>query len=147
MASHSSILAWKTPWTEEPGAIAYKVTKSWTQLHQMSVHTYTHTHTHTHTHGTMVGLVTKLCLTLVNPWTVACQVPLSMGFSRQESWSGLPFPSPGDLPDLRIKLGSPTLQADSQLTELWVKPMKNNLKNYWYITESFFCAPVTNTIL
>ena len=37
------------------------------------------------------GLVTKLCLTLVTPWTVACQAPLSMGFSRQEYWSGLPF--------------------------------------------------------
>ena len=41
------------------------------------------------------GLVTKLCLTLVTPWTVACQAPLSMGFSRQEYWSGLPFPSLG----------------------------------------------------
>ena len=40
-------------------------------------------------------------------WTVACQAPLSMGFSRQEYWSGLPFPSPGDLPDPRIELASP----------------------------------------
>ena len=39
---------------------------------------------------------------LVTPWTVACLAPLSMGFSRQEYWSGLPFPSPGDLPDLGI---------------------------------------------
>ena len=38
------------------------------------------------------GLVTKLCPTLAIPWTVACQAPLSMGFSRQEYWSGLPFP-------------------------------------------------------
>ena len=45
------------------------------------------------------GLVAKSCPTLVTPWTVACQVPLSMGLSRQEYWSGLPFPSPGDLPD------------------------------------------------
>ena len=51
-------------------------------------------------------LVAKSCPTLVTPWTVACQVPLSMGFSRQEYWSGLPFPSPGDLPDLGIKPGS-----------------------------------------
>ena len=49
------------------------------------------------------GLVTKLCLTLGTPWTVACQAPLSMGFSRQEYWSGLPFPSPGDLPNPGIK--------------------------------------------
>ena len=41
------------------------------------------------------GLVAKLCPTLANPWTVALQVPLSMGFSRQEYWTGLPFPSPG----------------------------------------------------
>ena len=40
------------------------------------------------------GLVTKSCPTLMTPWTVACQATLSMGFSRQEYWSGLPFPSP-----------------------------------------------------
>ena len=45
------------------------------------------------------GLVAKSCPTLVTPGTVAHQAPLSMGFSRQEYWSGLPFPSPGDLPD------------------------------------------------
>ena len=42
------------------------------------------------------GLVAKSCPTLVTPWTVARQVPLFMGFSREEYWSGLPFPSPGD---------------------------------------------------
>jgi len=46
------------------------------------------------------------------PWTVACQAPLSMEFSRQEYWSGLPFPSSGDLPDPRIEPESPALQAD-----------------------------------
>ena len=55
------------------------------------------------------GLVSKLCQTLATPWTVACQAPLSMGFSRQEYWSGLPFPSPGDLPDPGIEPGSPAL--------------------------------------
>ena len=45
----------------------------------------------------VIGLVAKLCLTLVILWTVACQSLLSMGFSRQEYQSGLPFPSPGDL--------------------------------------------------
>ena len=49
----------------------------------------------------------------VTPWTVACQAPPSMGFSRQEYWSELPFPSPGDLPNPGIEPGSPTLQADS----------------------------------
>ena len=42
----------------------------------------------------VVGLVTKSCLTLANPWTIARQASLSMGFSRQDYWSGLPFPSP-----------------------------------------------------
>ena len=60
----------------------------------------------------LVGLVAKSCLTLATPWTVAHQAPLSMGFFGQTYWSGLPFPSPGDLPDPRIKPGSPALQAD-----------------------------------
>ena len=51
------------------------------------------------------------------PWTVAYQAPPSMGFSRQEYWSGLPFPSPGDLPDLGIQPGSPALQADALTSE------------------------------
>ena len=63
------------------------------------------------------GLVTKLGPTPVIPWTVACWAPLSMGFSRQEYWSGLPFPPPGDLPDPGIKPGSPVLQADSLSTK------------------------------
>ena len=52
-----------------------------------------------HFKGLADGLVAKSCLTLVTPWTVACQAPLSMGFPRQDYWNGLPFPSPGDLPD------------------------------------------------
>ena len=55
------------------------------------------------------GLVAQLCPTLATPWTVACQAPLAMGFSRQEYWNGLPFPSPGDLPDPGIEPGSPRL--------------------------------------
>ena len=47
------------------------------------------------------------------PWTVACQLPLSMRFLRQEYWNELPFPSPGDLPNQGIEPGSPVLQADS----------------------------------
>ena len=49
------------------------------------------------------------------PWTIAHQAPLPTGFPRQEYWSGLPFPSPGDLPDPGIKPMSPALQADSLL--------------------------------
>ena len=56
------------------------------------------------------------------PWTVAYQAPPSMGFSRQECWSGLPFPSPGDLPDPGIEPGSPTLQADALSSEPPGKP-------------------------
>ena len=53
----------------------------------------------------------------VTLWTIALQTPLSMGFSRQEYWSGLPFPSPGDLPDLGIEPGSPAYQADALTSE------------------------------
>ena len=73
--------------------------------------TNTHTHTHTHTVGILSPLrtkitvvvvvvvvkVTQVCPTLAAPWTVACQAPLSMGFSRQEYWSGMPCHLPGDL--------------------------------------------------
>ena len=57
-------------------------------------------------------------------WTEARQARLSMGLPRQEYWSGLPFPSPGDLPDPGIEPGSPTLQVDSLLTEPPEKPPK-----------------------
>ena len=56
------------------------------------------------------------------PWTVAYQASPSMGFSRQQCWSGLPFPSPGDLPDPGIEPGSPALQADDLPSEPPGKP-------------------------
>ena len=68
--------------------------------------------------------VTFVCQSLsrvqlfATPWTVAREAPLSMGFSRQEYWSGLPFPSPGDVPNPGIEPGSPALQADSLPSEL-----------------------------
>ena len=64
------------------------------------------------------GLVAQSCLTLATLWTVACQAPLPMGFSRQKYCSGLQFPSPEDLPDPGIEPRSPALQADSLPTEL-----------------------------
>ena len=64
------------------------------------------------------GLVYKSCPALAILWTIACQAPLSMGFPRQEYWSGLPFPSPGDLPRPGIEPGSPALQADDLPIEL-----------------------------
>ena len=56
------------------------------------------------------------------PWTVAYQAAPSMGFSRQEYWSGLPFPSPGDLPDPGIEPRSPALEADALTSEPRGKP-------------------------
>ena len=64
----------------------------------------------------------QLCPTLCDPWTVAYQVPPSMGFSRQEYWSGLPFPSPGDLPNPGIEPRSPEFQADAVTSEPPGKP-------------------------
>ena len=61
------------------------------------------------------GLVTKSSPTLTTPWTIACQSPLSMVFFRQEYWNGLPFPSPGNLPNPGIEPGSPALQSLYQL--------------------------------
>ena len=66
----------------------------------------------------------------VTPWIVAQQAPLSMGFSRQEYWSGLPCPPPGDLPNLGMEPGSPALQADSLLTEHQGSPNNNKYNNY-----------------
>ena len=57
--------------------------------------------------------VAQSCPTVCDPWTLAHQAPPSMGFSRQEYWSGSPFPSLGDLPDPGIEPTSPTLQADA----------------------------------
>ena len=74
-----------------------------------------------------VVLITQSCQLFVTQWTVACQAPLSMEFSRQEYWSGLPFPSQGDLPDPGIKPRSPTMQADSLPSEppvCWVYQAK-----------------------
>ena len=81
------------------------------------------------------SLVIKSCLTLYNTWTVACQAPLSMGFPRQEYWSGLPFPSPGDLPDPGIKPMSPALQAaSSSLHHLGIQT-SNSTSRFWMLQE------------
>ena len=69
------------------------------------------------------------------PWTVAYQAPLSMGFSRQECWSGLPFPSPGDLPNPGIEPSYPAVQADALLSEPPGKPIIcMNSPNYCHTT-------------
>ena len=116
--------------------ICFKVEeqKSYTNRHPL-----THTHTHTHTHITLHCRVIDYSRTVWNqsgvlsishsvvsdseaPWAVACQAHMSMEFFRQEYWSGLPFPSPGDLPDPGIKPRSPALQADSLPSEPPEKP-------------------------
>ena len=75
----------------------------------------------------------------VTLWTVACQAPLSMGFSRQEYWSGLPFPSPGDLPDPGIEPRSPALQADALTSEPRGKPFHSFMKApYNYCISIYF---------
>ena len=70
-----------------------------------------------HLYGEGESEVAQSCPTLCDPWTVAYQAPPSMGFSRQKYWSGLPFPSPGDLPEPGIESRSPTLKADALTSE------------------------------
>ena len=67
----------------------------------------------------------------VTPWTLDYQAPLSMGFSRQEYWSGLPLPSPGDLPDPGVEPRSPTLQADALPSEPPGKPRATREAQRW----------------
>ena len=73
------------------------------------------------------NIVAFSCVQLfVTPWIVARQAPLSMEFFRQEYWSGLPFPSPWDLPNQGTESWSPKLQADSLLSESPGKPLKSS---------------------
>ena len=61
--------------------------------------------------------IAQSCLLFATPWTIACQAALSIEFSKHEYWSGLPFPSPGNLPDPGIEPSSPALQVDSLPSE------------------------------
>ena len=81
----------------------------------LSLHILTQTHTPYLCTGYPKRKVKSLSRVrlFATPWTVAYQTPPPMGFSRQECWSGLPFPSPGDLPDPGIKPRSPALRADT----------------------------------
>ena len=87
------------------------------------------------------GVVAKSCPTLAPPWTIACQAPLSMGFFRQEYWSGLPFPFPGDLRNPGIEHESPALQADSlpkshgQRSEAGYSPLAHKRVGYDLVTK------------
>ena len=74
-----------------------------------------------------VKLLSRVQL-FATPWTVAYHAPSSMRFSRQEYWSGLPFPSPGNLPNPGIKPGSPALEADALTSEPPENKMWNTVK-------------------
>ena len=153
METHSSILAWRIPWTEEPGGaslVAQMVKclltmwETWVRSLGQEDPLEKGMETHSSIHAWLLlcmeacshlcvilsfqvpatgpfwsseseseSEVTQSCPTLCDPWTVAHQAPPSMGFSRQEYWSGLPFPSPEDLPNPGIEPRSPTLQADA----------------------------------
>ena len=110
LVDQGPVLTWNSPASHSVG-VQSTVSGS-RQLHlevdraHSSYMSWSHLHTYIH-------IIAKLCLTLATPWTVSYQAPLSMGFSGQEYWNGLPFPSPGDLPDPAIEPGSPALQADS----------------------------------
>ena len=81
-----------------------------------------------HVHACVIICFSRVQI-FATPWTVACQAPLSKGFSRQEYWSGLPFPTLGHLPDPGIKPGSPALHVDSLPSELPGKPLEGAPKN------------------
>ena len=127
MATHSSVLALENP--RDGGArwaAVYGVTQSRTRLKRLSSSSSNNGFRNSKCFYGLWwfgGLVANSCSTLVTQWTVACQVLLSMGFSRQEYWSLLQFSSPEDLPDPGIQPRSPALQADSLSTELQGKLM------------------------
>ena len=108
MATHSSILAWRISWTEEPGRLwsigSQTVGHDWSNLACVVVQLFSH-----------VWL-------FVTPWIVAQWLICPWGFSRQEYWSGLPCPPPGDLPNPGIEPRSPALQVDSLPSEPPGKP-------------------------
>ena len=93
MATYSSILAWTIPGTEEPGGLPsmgwHRVRHDWSDLAAATAGAHKYS-SHLRLHAQLLSCVWFF----VTLWAVAHQVPLSMGFSRQEYWSGLPFPSP-----------------------------------------------------
>ena len=80
------------------------------------------------------------------PWTVAHQTPLCVEFFRQEYWSGLPFPSPGDLPNPEIEPGFSALEADALTSKPPGKP-RERIDTCIFVTESLCCTPETGTIV
>ena len=79
------------------------------------------------------------------PWALALKAPLSVGFSTQEYWSGLPRPPPGDLPNPGIEPGSPVLQADSLPSEPPGKPLGVDTIQFIAVTYLWVLSIVTGT--
>ena len=84
-----------------------------------------------------VCVVASVMSNFVNLWTIVCQAPLSMGFARQEYWNGLPFLSPGDLPDPGIKHSSPAVQVDSLPAEPQGKPKNTGVGSLFLLQQIF----------
>ena len=140
MATHSGILAWRIPWTEEPDRLlsmrSQRVGYDWAtntfiSLSQSFIGDYLQCKDEksesqkVKCFDEVLNLNHFSCVWLFEtPWIVVCQAPLSMEFSRQEYWSGLPCPHPGDLPNAGIEPRSPTLQADSLPPEPPGKPWR-----------------------
>ena len=128
MATHSSILAWRIPWIEKPGGLwsigLQSVGHSWT----------TNTFTFHPCSVKLKVLVAQSYPTLSDP--MDCTLPGSSvhGILQQEHWSGLPFPSPRDLPDPGMEPRSPALQANSLLSEPPGKPF-SALRSYQFRRE------------
>ena len=104
-------------------------------------------------HEREVKLLSRVRL-FVTPWTVAYQAPRSTGFSRQESWTGVPLPSPGDLSDPGIEPGSPAFQADALPSEPPGKPCIARKAMHsiveipqWHIPQSPGVVPCVNAKL
>ena len=106
-----AILAWSILWTEEPAGL--QSVGSQKRQTRLDIHSFIRL---AEIPESEVKSLSRVQL-FSTPWTVAYQAPPSVGFSSQEHWSGLPFPSPGDLPDPGIEPGSPASQADTLPSE------------------------------
>ena len=101
---------WKQPTCSPTYEWIDNVRYTYIYIYVICMYVYSHTHTHTHICMCMLSCFSHVQL-FATLWTIACQAPLSMGFSRQEYWSGLPCPPLGDLPDLGIESTSLTSPA------------------------------------
>ena len=112
MVTHSSILAWRIPWTEKPGKLqstgSQGVRHNWETSLSLSLYWVPHS---VLGFGGWFSSVQSLCSVWLfeTPWIGPSRFLLTMGFPRQEYWSGLPFPSPGDLPNPGTEFMSPAL--------------------------------------